>query len=179
MDGTWRGFEKFTWTDENIEALKKLWAEGYSASQISARIGGTRNSVIGKVHRMGLASRVTHNRVSRTSATKLHAEAHRRRANRAARIERSRPPTDTQDMPPIVFEDGPGVALLDLEPHHCRWPLGELMRRSTEFCGHDHQPGSPYCAFHHHKAHDRSQAWVSQPKPLSRLQLLAIVRKAA
>jgi GcrA cell cycle regulator len=40
------------WTDERVELLKKLWADGLSASQIAARLGGvTRNAVIGKVHR--------------------------------------------------------------------------------------------------------------------------------
>src|SRR3989442_2793761 len=47
-----------TWTDERVETLKKLWADGLSASQIAAELGGiTRNAVIGKVHRLGLSGR--------------------------------------------------------------------------------------------------------------------------
>lgn len=47
-----------TWNDERVEQLKKLWAEGKSASQIAAEIGGvSRNAVIGKVHRLGLSGR--------------------------------------------------------------------------------------------------------------------------
>src|SRR5205823_4171976 len=47
-----------TWTDERVEHLKKLWADGLSASQIAAELGGiTRNAVIGKVHRLGLSGR--------------------------------------------------------------------------------------------------------------------------
>ena len=39
-------------------ALKKLWADGLSASQIAGELGGiTRNAVIGKVHRLGLSGR--------------------------------------------------------------------------------------------------------------------------
>src|SRR6516164_4473787 len=46
------------WTDDRVELLKKLWADGLSASQIAAELGGiSRNSVIGKVHRLGLAGR--------------------------------------------------------------------------------------------------------------------------
>ena len=46
------------WTDERVETLKKLWADGLSASQIAAELGGiTRNAVIGKVHRLGLSGR--------------------------------------------------------------------------------------------------------------------------
>ena len=47
-----------SWTDERVEMLKKLWADGLSASQIAAQLGGiTRNAVIGKVHRLGLSGR--------------------------------------------------------------------------------------------------------------------------
>ena len=46
------------WTEERVAELKKLWAEGHSASQIAKRLGSvTRNAVIGKVHRLGLSGR--------------------------------------------------------------------------------------------------------------------------
>jgi GcrA cell cycle regulator len=46
------------WTDERVELLKKLWAEGLSASQIANQLGGvSRNAVIGKVHRLKLSGR--------------------------------------------------------------------------------------------------------------------------
>jgi GcrA cell cycle regulator len=46
------------WTAERTEQLKKLWDNGLSASQIATEIGNcTRNAVIGKVHRLGLAGR--------------------------------------------------------------------------------------------------------------------------
>ena len=48
------------WTDDRVEILKKLWAEGLSASQIARELGDvTRNAVIGKVHRLGLAGRAS------------------------------------------------------------------------------------------------------------------------
>ncbi|WP_424933050.1 GcrA family cell cycle regulator [Amaricoccus macauensis] len=47
-----------SWTDERVEMLKAMWAEGKSASQIAKELGGvTRNAVIGKVHRLGLSNR--------------------------------------------------------------------------------------------------------------------------
>src|SRR5258706_15971496 len=46
------------WTDDRVELLKKLWSDGCSASQIAAELGYiTRNSVIGKIHRLGLSGR--------------------------------------------------------------------------------------------------------------------------
>ena len=49
-----------SWTDERVELLSRLWLDGRSASQIAAALGAglTRNAVIGKVHRLGLAGRV-------------------------------------------------------------------------------------------------------------------------
>lgn len=47
-----------SWTDDRVDTLKRMWAEGLSASQIAKDLGGvTRNAVIGKVHRLGLSNR--------------------------------------------------------------------------------------------------------------------------
>jgi GcrA cell cycle regulator len=46
------------WTDERVELLKKLWIDGMSVSRIAVELDGiSRNSVIGKVHRLGLSGR--------------------------------------------------------------------------------------------------------------------------
>jgi len=39
------------WTPEEIELVKKMAAEGKSASQIGLEVGRSRNSVIGAAHR--------------------------------------------------------------------------------------------------------------------------------
>ncbi len=47
-----------SWTDERIDRLRAMWAEGSTASQIAEDLGGvSRNAVIGKAHRLGLESR--------------------------------------------------------------------------------------------------------------------------
>ena len=56
------------WSEDRVEQLKTLWTEGLSASQIARALGGvTRNAVIGKVHRLGLAGRASPSR-SRAAA---------------------------------------------------------------------------------------------------------------
>src|SRR3569833_2259548 len=47
------------WNDETIAELRRMWSDGMSASQVARQLGGglTRNAVIGKVHRLGLAGR--------------------------------------------------------------------------------------------------------------------------
>src|SRR3982750_1580626 len=47
-----------SWTEERIDRLKKMWANGATASQIADELGGgSRNAVIGKAHRLGLEQR--------------------------------------------------------------------------------------------------------------------------
>ena len=47
-----------SWTEERIERLKTMWADGATASQIAEDLGGvSRNAVIGKAHRLGLEQR--------------------------------------------------------------------------------------------------------------------------
>jgi hypothetical protein len=52
------------WTDERVIRLKALWADGLTASQVAAELGGFehcmdggRSAVIGKVHRLHLPER--------------------------------------------------------------------------------------------------------------------------
>ena len=45
------------WTDEMVEELKKLWAEGVTTGEIGRRLNISKNSIVGKVHRLGLSGR--------------------------------------------------------------------------------------------------------------------------
>jgi GcrA cell cycle regulator len=48
----------FTWTEDRIATLTKMWESGATASQIADELGGvSRNAVIGKAHRLGLKAR--------------------------------------------------------------------------------------------------------------------------
>ena len=47
------------WTEEKMDLLKSLWTQGKSASEIATILGEevSRNAIIGKAHRLGLAGR--------------------------------------------------------------------------------------------------------------------------
>lgn len=47
---------KAGWTDERVDLLRRLWISGRTAEFISKQLRITRNAVIGKVHRLGLAN---------------------------------------------------------------------------------------------------------------------------
>lgn len=65
-----------SWTDERIERLKKMWAQGATASQIADELGGvSRNAVIGKAHRLGLEQRPSPVKPGEEKETKKTAHA--------------------------------------------------------------------------------------------------------
>lgn len=161
------------WRDEsNVELLKKLWIAGLSASQIAARIGGvTRNAVIGKVHRLRLSGRVTPTRKvtrpkRRESFTDLGALSGNPHTVRSAadRLDGALGVKIGKIVPRVYAEpeehtaamaaaDTPPpqakmVKLLDLEPHHCRWPIGDARTADFGFCGCTKAPVGSYCEHH-------------------------------
>lgn len=44
----------FYWNDNTVARAKTLWTDGKSATEIAAELGTTRNTIIGKMNRMGL-----------------------------------------------------------------------------------------------------------------------------
>ena len=135
------------WNDENVETLKKLWADGFSASQVAARIGGiTRNAVIGKVHRLGLTGRGHKN----NKPPKRRSDPARIPRSRAMR-KRVRILDVLQNLPPQTeIPVTGGVALMDLESGQCRYPITPDHATSAQhrFCGCKQALGLPYCADH-------------------------------
>ncbi len=45
------------WTDDMVDSLKKMWDEGLSTGEIGKRLGVSKNSIVGKVHRLQLTAR--------------------------------------------------------------------------------------------------------------------------
>jgi GcrA cell cycle regulator len=148
------------WTDERVELLKKLWAEGLSASQIAAELGGvTRNAVIGKVHRLGLSGRakapssaIPRPRKPRAASTGIRMSRPAARGNTAlARqaivaydLETEAEPEPLENIVPI----GQRCSLLELSDAKCRWPIGDPGATDFFFCGGRPVGELPYCAYH-------------------------------
>jgi len=139
------------WTDERVEQLKALWGEGLSASQIARVLGSvTRNAVIGKVHRLGLAGR----------AGPARAERPRSAVSRKSVVHVAAPAPQIVEEDPIVLEDGHFATVLTVNDRMCRWPIGDPSETEFHFCGHKPKLGSPYCEAHARKAY--------QPQPQRR-----------
>ena len=175
------------WTDERVEKLKRLWAEGLSASQIAAQLGGvSRNAVIGKVHRLNLPGRAKAGGVAAASrAPAKRPTTAPRPATFAARAASTvRPTTRTMgatalqdEMEPeaetarqivvaprsnVVVPISKQLSLTDLTERTCKWPVGDPLKDDFHFCGCESPDASPYCAYHaklaYQPVHDRRRA---------------------
>jgi GcrA cell cycle regulator len=147
-----------TWTTDRVEHLKKLWADGLSASLIAAELGGiSRNSVIGKVHRLGLPGRpksptasMPRQRKPRSRGATMRIVRHTIRGNTAlAALHAYEPqfgpePEFTENIIPM----GQRCSILELSEGKCRFPIGEPSTPDFFFCGGKTIEGLPYCGYH-------------------------------
>ncbi len=141
------------WTEDRVGALKKLWLEGQSVSQIAKQLGGgvTRNAVIGKVHRLGLSGRAAPSQPARATYRPTRPRvAAPAQPSPPRRIEAAQPrpmvAAPTPPQPPIP--DLPGTAtVLTLGAHMCKWPIGDPSSQEFSFCGRRASEGV-YCVEH-------------------------------
>ena len=153
------------WTDDRVEILTKLWAEGLSASQIAKQLGGvTRNAVIGKVHRLGLSGRAKPSNPAKKKARKT---VNRTRVTRAPSAPRApRPVVQPRPAPPPIealpMADGRFATILTITDHMCKWPIGDPSTSEFRFCGRKtDDKDEPYCKAHSSVAYQASRRPVS------------------
>ena len=127
------------WSDDRVEQLKTLWTEGLSASQIARALGGvTRNAVIGKVHRLGLAGRASPSRSERPRLPM---------APKVPSVRSHVPAAPVVEEDPLQLEDGTHATVLTISDRMCRWPIGDPTDTKFAFCGRESCDG-PYCTEH-------------------------------
>lgn len=152
------GEARVSWSDEAVETAKRLLAEGMSAGQI-ARImsaehpGITRNSVIGKLHRLGCAGGGQQPKKDKapgprslrcapslrpTVSTPRVGQGVRVRSEKRARlIERA-----------TAAPESKWISIVDLEAANCRWPRGTPGDDDFAYCGAQIERERSYCPHH-------------------------------
>ncbi len=166
------------WSEERVALLRKLWAEGLSASQIAKQLGGvTRNAVIGKVHRLGLAGRATPSRPAKRPVRPARPRTLGPSAPRGLRPPSSVPLVVIPDLEPVKFEDGKAASVLTLNESMCKYPIGDPTDADFAFCGRSSFDKHPYCQDHARLAYQPSQArkrrTSGEPDELRRMMRLA------
>lgn len=143
------------WSEEQLEQLHKLAGVGLSAGEIGARIGKTRNAVVGKCHRIGIP-------LGSKSAPAVHYSKHVARPKDAPPRPRQRHKRATTPIlkptilppppkePPVPIEPRK-IELTELSADDCKWPIGD---GPFLFCGNPRDTALngveqvPYCFQH-------------------------------
>jgi len=165
-----------SWTDERVELLRKLWSEGLSASRVAAALGPeiTRNAVIGKIHRLGLAERAKTATQPRPRAPRPQTQINPQSGVTASRAAPSPRPaimgnvalalapqvivTPRVDPQDVVIPISERVTIMELRESMCRWPMGDPTTPDFRFCGAKSPIGQgPYCASHAQVAYQPAQ----------------------
>jgi GcrA cell cycle regulator len=139
------------WTDDRVDTLKKLWHDGISASAIAQRIGDTtRNAVIGKVHRLGLAGRATQSRIRSAAprAPSIFVARGRSKKTRALQLRGRTVYRQPANLPELAQPPGDTVTIATLTSDSCRWPAGDPKTHGFHFCGRAARFNCPYCDYH-------------------------------
>ncbi len=161
----------FDWTDERIALLTRLWGEGGSCAQIAGEMGGglSRSAIIGKVHRLGLETRMDGSDAAKAARHRKRVEKTRlrrafltgdRSALDAPLSTRSGPPMASTHRSlglPLAPEPAPtappataipfsGLDRFATGPKLCRFPYGESP--NLLFCGAPVAEGLSYCPGH-------------------------------
>lgn len=164
------------WTDEMVEDLRKMWHEGLTTGEIGKRLGVSKNSIVGKVHRLGLSGRPSpikkknepakeKNETPKEAAKKEEKNAKKAKPEKNIKEDNtSKPEIETKVSEVEVKEtrieiirnstkvEHPKqhnkVMLTDLDNHTCRWPIGDPKDENFHFCGKKIKIGQTYCEEH-------------------------------
>ena len=129
------------------------------ARKVAAEIGGvSRNAVIGKVHRLGLAGRVLKGNGEQPTAGRRprgEAETASAPAAETPAVLAPAPPAfalvQTQaarDPADVALPESARVTIMELREFMCRWPMGDPSSPDFRFCGDRAITGLPYCTHH-------------------------------
>jgi GcrA cell cycle regulator len=134
------------WTKERVEQLRELWDRGLSQNQCAALLGEgiSRNSVAGKIDRLGLKRDVVQvirpPKPAKVEKPKKLVKQHKLIGSKQY-VERPQPVVCGL---PVTGR----VQLVDLKYDDCRFPIGNPGDENFAFCGDQRIAGKPYCAAH-------------------------------
>ncbi|OPZ76855.1 MAG: GcrA cell cycle regulator [Alphaproteobacteria bacterium ADurb.Bin438] len=133
-----------SWTEEKIEELKKLWAEGLTTGEIGKRLGVSKNAVVGKAHRLDLESRPS---PIKRAVSEVKEVVQKEVAQKEVVSE---PKAPVRKKLPVkeVDKKNKKTKISDLTSTSCRWPVGDPKEEDFHFCGKETFNGKPYCLEH-------------------------------
>ena len=145
------------WTEERITELTRLWNDGLSTAEIGKLLGISKNAVVGKAHRLRLASRPSPIRrmAIRPSAPRVPRETRMATMPSLPQTAAMTPPKSPTIAVAPVAAPAPQpmrarieTPTLQLSNQRCMWPVGHPGDSDFHFCGERALVGKPYCVGH-------------------------------
>lgn len=156
------------WTDEMVDQLRAMWIEGLTTGEIGKRLGVSKNSIVGKVHRLGLSGRPSPIKKKEESGAEtnfsetvvkpvVEKPVTKEPKQAKAKVEKAAPAETTPFektvertgfSPKAANRHGGKTMLTDLDNHTCRWPIGDPKDENFHFCGKKVRIGQTYCDEH-------------------------------
>lgn len=161
------------WTDEMVDQLREMWKQGLTTGEIGKRLGVSKNSIVGKVHRLGLSGRPSPIKKKESSSTDEtpavvstdnipEKAVPQNKKEKKISIKKVQPEPEPA---PVVIEEvdekivelsvsntkkstNGKTMLTDLDNHTCRWPIGDPKDENFHFCGKKVRIGQTYCDEH-------------------------------
>jgi hypothetical protein len=142
------------WTLELDIGLRDNMVAGKAWPDIAASLHMTRDQAARRAYRLGLKRGMSFEDAARRVWDKRRKEG---AAHHAHRHETKKPAVRKPSVPHWVFRVGRAaireiprsqhnVTFLGLEPHHCRYPIGDPKTKEFRFCGAPRLDDKPYCA---------------------------------
>ena len=172
------------WNDENDARLRELWAQGISGTAIGAAMGLTKNSIIGRAHRLKLPKRASPIPQSRGVVSRPAARAAIELPSRAASPSRPRAGdpraavtsalsgvSSSANLPDAVPITNPEPRRVFLQKE-CRFPLwGDKERPTHRYCGaaavaRANGEPSPFCEAHFNRCFTVTAKEAGPPAPM-------------
>lgn len=138
------------WTDEMVESLRQMWVEGLTATEIAKKLGVSKNSIVGKVHRLCLTARPSPIKKKDEEINEQEAGNTPQPTEQPAIVAKIAPKAKNVTEPKEENKktaDGK-TRLVDLDSHTCRWPIGDPRDEDFCFCGKKVRAGQTYCDEH-------------------------------
>lgn len=136
-----------SWTDERIELVKRLWSEGYTATEIGVELGVSRNSVVGKVWRLGLRHEP---REKKPASPRMKKQVNRFNFTAVKPRAPQAPRWRHLDVLPDVLPPVGGGATLD-KRKGCKAVVSAEFTHPALYCDNPFHADSPYCEGHFYR----------------------------
>ncbi len=165
----------FDWTTERIAELTRLWAEGLSGGEIGKRMGISKSSAVGKVHRLHLPSRPSP--IKRAVTPKGPGSPRFQRAKQTDKPRANRntlpalAPTVRVVRVPLESRRQEFAAMPVAKGKPCQFPLWGDEKPTHQYCGKNRLEGLPYCCDHASVCYIKAPPKAATPTYLSTSEL--------